>query len=243
MKHYYAFIFAIISIITTTNAQNCVIDNSNGSLVSPTENIPSAQVGVYYEQVFQIKVPTDTSIVYQTYNLDGAVNTFTIDDVANGPDGLTYSCEPSSCSFPGGSNACVKVSGTPTESGTFYLDFHYTIDGTFEFFNNNLQQSVPNVYEDVEVVVAPANNVNQISKEGFNVFPNPASDQINVQLVNNLDGSAQLSVVNLLGKQVYSAAITSRDMMTINTAQFEKGVYFVQVVANGKEYTKKLIIK
>jgi hypothetical protein len=243
MKHFYTTILLSLLFVSVTSAQDCIIDNGNNSLVSPTENIPAAQVGVYYEQVFQVKVPTDTSIVYNNFNADGSINTFSITSIDNIPDGLSYSCNPSGCEFPGGSNACIKVFGTPTASGTFYLDFHYSIDGTFLVFNNLIQQTVPNVYEDVEVTVLPANSVDELSGNNFSIYPNPAKDGVNVQLAKSFGTNAQISIVNLLGKQVYSSVVNAKEIHNIDITRFEKGVYFVQVVANGKEFTKKLIIK
>lgn len=242
MRKLYAIII-MVSVSIGAQSQDCIIDNGNNQLFSPTSDIPAAQVGVYYEQVFQVKVPTDTTIIYNNISADGTVTNFTIDEVRNAPDGLSYSCNPVSCSFTGGSNACITISGTPTQSGTFYMDVDYIVSGEFEVLNLTVNQDVPNTYEDIEVVVHPANSTNQIDPTQLNIYPNPATEQFNIQIGNQISGSAQLKIVNLLGAQVYSSEISAQEMISLNSADFDKGIYFVQVVSNGTEYTQKLIIK
>jgi hypothetical protein len=71
--------------------------------------------------------------------------------------------------------------------------------------------------------------------------PNPANDQVNLNLTNASNGSVR--VVDVLGNLVYSG-ITSEGNNHINTANFRNGVYFVTVEGiEGKPLTRKLIVK
>ena len=78
---------------------------------------------------------------------------------------------------------------------------------------------------------------------GFNVsvFPNPASAILQVQ-IENFESNVQLSITNILGKQIYSQTIDLA-LSTINTSSFAKGVYMLTLQNGDKKTTKKVIIE
>jgi hypothetical protein len=70
------------------------------------------------------------------------------------------------------------------------------------------------------------------------VFPNPAKERITLS---HLPIGSMVNIYNLTGKNVCSLVIKN-DPTTINTADFENGVYFVQGMYNGAVSARKLII-
>ncbi|MFM7903469.1 MAG: hypothetical protein ACKPAD_15980, partial [Bacteroidota bacterium] len=77
--------------------------------------LSSGVVGTPYTQVIQAKVPVDTVV-----SINGlpptniTISNITVTGVTGLPPGLTYSTTPANGIFPGGSNGCMLVSGTPT---------------------------------------------------------------------------------------------------------------------------------
>lgn len=77
------------------------------------------------------------------------------------------------------------------------------------------------------------------SIEKISMYPNPATDKVNVSL--NQDG--ELSLVNIAGQVVFSESVKS-ELTTIQTANLPKGFYMVRFVgADASVQSGKLLIK
>lgn len=74
---------------------------------------------------------------------------------------------------------------------------------------------------------------------GLGVYPNPASDYINLSNPNDLTIEG-ISVFDASGKQVYRTAGTQVAMPDITT--WSAGMYLIKVEANGKTFTQRFII-
>lgn len=72
------------------------------------------------------------------------------------------------------------------------------------------------------------------------IFPNPATDNFNVSLSNGVD--ATVSVVSTTGAIVLNTTSFANEFV-VNTAQWEKGIYFVTVTSNGASTTSKIAIR
>ncbi|HLW40923.1 MAG TPA: T9SS type A sorting domain-containing protein [Flavobacterium sp.] len=73
--------------------------------------------------------------------------------------------------------------------------------------------------------------------ENFNIYPNPTTDVLNIELDNSLT-LEKVFIYNTSGQLVKET--TDK---TINVSAFSKGVYNVQVVTNQGKATKKVIVK
>ena len=76
--------------------------------------------------------------------------------------------------------------------------------------------------------------------KNINVYPNPFSDQVTIEnkskaIIN------QVSVTDMLGREVLKATPNNASSFTINTGTFNKGVYFVKVSNNSDSFTVKLV--
>ena len=78
----------------------------------------------------------------------------------------------------------------------------------------------------------------------FNVFPNPASDAINIQLNDQDASTINIELFDATGKliQSISKANYGNSITTIPTAELAKGVYIVKVISNGFAGTQKVIL-
>ena len=74
------------------------------------------------------------------------------------------------------------------------------------------------------------------------IYPNPANDQINVDLDNAAGRGASISVINALGQTVYATKILS-DNTSINCSSFSPGVYMILCnEANGSSSFEKIVV-
>ncbi len=71
----------------------------------------------------------------------------------------------------------------------------------------------------------------------LNVYPNPFANEINVVLSEKMDA---LKITNALGQNIFSATQLS-DNQTINTENWESGVYFMTVEKDNKQFTTKIV--
>ena len=81
----------------------------------------------------------------------------------------------------------------------------------------------------------------------FDVFPNPASKDINIRFYQDNLGKAKILLFNTLGQTVYSSDIFIDDCLTehvINVDNLPKGLYFLKITnADGLTNTSKVIVE
>jgi hypothetical protein len=74
----------------------------------------------------------------------------------------------------------------------------------------------------------------------FNVYPNPATDMINVSFNEVVNGT--VSIINIAGKEVLSATVNGAQT-SISTTTLSSGVYYVQVNNGNSTQIDKIVIK
>jgi hypothetical protein len=100
-----------------------------------------------------------------------------------------------------------------------------------------------NIIEEVQwQKSAPVVSLKEIEpKETFLVFPNPSSDY--VTLVSNSTFNGELTVVDMLGKTIYTESLNNTPQKSIQVSTWEPGVYIFKLISNGKTITKKVTVK
>jgi len=77
----------------------------------------------------------------------------------------------------------------------------------------------------------------------FNVFPNPATDAINIELTARTGTILNYTVRSINGQVILNKEVNSKVLnQTLNTTNFGTGVYFLQVNTDQGAYTHKIII-
>jgi len=72
-------------------------------------------------------------------------------------------------------------------------------------------------------------------------YPNPASEEINIQLTNFTTGdNLSASLYDITGREINQYQSTS-SLITIKKENLDAGIYFIRVVHQGKYYSKKII--
>ena len=78
------------------------------------------------------------------------------------------------------------------------------------------------------------------------VYPNPASDVLNIEVNASQASEMSISVYNIMGQNVMNQNVnvtTGMNTRSINISELNSGIYFVTVKANGFENTMKFIVK
>jgi Secretion system C-terminal sorting domain len=71
------------------------------------------------------------------------------------------------------------------------------------------------------------------------IFPNPASDEVNINF--GKQANYNIAIKNVLGDNVYQTKTTSN--LKIETSNFVKGIYFIEIFGKDTKLNKKIIIK
>jgi len=92
----------------------------------------------------------------------------------------------------------------------------------------------------LEGVVTSIENVN--NNFDFSVNPNPANDIINIKMGNTKN--VTVNIHNAIGKIVLTKTFNNISSLDkdINLSELNSGIYFIEVINNGKSQTKKLVI-
>jgi hypothetical protein len=80
-------------------------------------------------------------------------------------------------------------------------------------------------------------------KPRFNFFPNPVSDQINIDLLNNFNENTTVIITNLLGKVVYThdVFVNGSNLQLNHLTHLNSGLYLLTFALNNRIHQFKFI--
>ena len=234
----------------------CTVDNNNvtnGFSPLPTQ-FPCIERGVATTSAhtMQVYVPAALDLPLPIpLPISINVNYVEITGINGLPAGITYNCNPTNCTFLGGIPGCIRLNGTTNEpAGNFFL----TMDGSIclsipvigdtclplalldQLLGNlPIPLPIPSFTYSVDVIEAGAacrlNSIGEtLLNAELNVYPNPATDQIQLSINagRNLDGVLSLS--NALGQQLISRKMEVNGSLneSISLKGFAAGLYVLR---------------
>ncbi len=98
-------------------------------------------------------------------------------------------------------------------------------------------------YSPLHFFTTPACRMVEVSIGELTIYPNPASGQFNIFLTEET-GEAIIRFFNLNGEMVYAmyTTIGESNQISVNSENLSAGIYQLQILVNGKNYTGKIII-
>ncbi len=249
MKKILLSLFIGTAISFSAHAQ-CVPDTTITALVVPPANsiidtlneevvLPPAFVGMPYNEVMFFRVPADTNIAGNQIPIDYVK----LDDILGLPAGFTLNCNAVGCKFPGGSFGCAELMGSPTMVDSIALriaiEYRITIGG--------LPTPLKDTLGGYFLPVRPHIGLNELvaSKNEVRVFPNPANDVINFDVPTQKNGSASISVSNLVGTEIYSNEFSvgkGTNPFSVAVQNFNVGIYLYQITLNNQTYSGRFSV-
>lgn len=80
--------------------------------------------------------------------------------------------------------------------------------------------------------------------EAINVYPNPAADELNIQLDEVKSDDVNVTIYSMTGKKLVNQVLAQGSMQTsINIADFAAGIYLCEMEMNGEKNTVKITKK
>lgn len=108
-------------------------------------NLPPAFENASYGTSIQLRVLTDTVVPQGNVTVTNIV----VNSVSGLPAGFSYVCNPVNCTFPGGGNGCVYLTGNPgsATAGTYNITINSTLNGKLFGFVPVSQAFITNGYK------------------------------------------------------------------------------------------------
>lgn len=128
-----------------------------------------------------------------------------------------------------------------------YYELHGTYDGRLGS-SDNCQVNLASV-ENKDTVLSK--NLAENRTQNIIVFPNPASDYLNIEIINSIKGDRfNIILTNTLGKNINKQSITNSkngifDFQIMHLSKFPSGIYFLQIRDESNEVlqSNKIIIE
>jgi hypothetical protein len=76
----------------------------------------------------------------------------------------------------------------------------------------------------------------------FSIYPNPANNQVTVEIASFSEGNTFVELVDVLGQTLLSQAV-SKNRVSLDVSRFAEGVYFIRLVNGTTSLSKKIIIE
>ncbi len=124
-----------------------------------------------------------------------------------------------------------------THSFTVSADYYHDYTGEVEVTDQD---------KEVEVILnADGTSVDELTAEQVNIYPNPASNLVNLEFYNESNQNAIISLINYTGqvvKAVDAGAAQGQISLELNLSGLNPGVYFLRI-DNGQVSTHKLVVQ
>lgn len=205
-------------------------------------------VGQPYNQVMQIKVPLDTPVVYLGFTLTATIQSIQLMSFTGLPPGITYACNPGTCIFPGGSNGCVLLSGTPNTPGVYNPEAIVKTTASVVLFGQTIiltQNDTVNYY----TIVIGVTGLSEINPSVLNLgqnYPNPVLSKTMIDFYAPSNGDYQFKLFNLIGKEIQSQWLNVNkgiNTIEVNVKDLPPGVYMYSLSGNSATLTRRLVIQ
>lgn len=219
--------------------------------------IDPGQQGVPYQFTFTMIVPADTTIDLSSFvgfpipPVTVSVNYQEVTGITGLPAGLNYQCDLSNCQWVGGQNGCLKISGTPSQGGSFVV-------GLTTGYNVNVPAGVPVIGGAPLTIPIPGANydyevtavgIEDLTSDVFGLTqntPNPFHGSTKIIFNAPKPSTIDMSVFDLSGKQV--AQLSHRASMGINELEFDgselaPGVYIYHLSNGEKMVSSKMVVQ
>jgi len=245
--------FTALFISVAAFAQPCVPDTSynsngiypiNGTSTGFYVYMPDAQVGVAYNEIVQIKAPSDTLVSQGPVTIPATIDSLRIIGFNNLPPSITYACDNSRCLWLGGANGCATFTGTPTQAevGNYVADviaMGWVDLGIFGTGSDTILFTM-------EIKVVPAAGIDEfISSSSVKVTPNPFTDMAAFSFQAVKSNAYEFNLIDITGRTVRSyigtTALGSNEIV-LDRQGLPNGMYFFSLKIGNEALTGRIAV-
>ncbi len=239
---YSALLMAISCLFSVQSIAQCVPDPSCIDIGEPGEICPevleNATLNVYHEQIITI-IPPDSAVILGNVIYLSAVQ---LSYINNLPPGLSFESNANNHLFPAGDKYCVKISGTPTQTGDFQLVIGVIpYIGGIPFTIGLTEDTTLNILVQEEII-----GIQNLSepKPTFQIAPNPFHNFIQLTGIPTSTTPWVFELFDQAGRRVYSGTISHQKKMesiNLNDIAISQNFLFYRFMNNQTIFSGKLI--
>jgi hypothetical protein len=232
--------------IQNSNAQ-CVPDlNIGTSKYLHPDALPFAMANVPYSQVLTFRVPKDTFIVQNGFNIPVTVDSAMLLFIKGIPSGFGYQCNNTSCTWKGGSLGCALITGMC--DSTKVGEYPITVKTITWFRAGSTPLSRGDSSNSYTFKILPYNGLFEVVPTvKLTVYPNPSRGEFVMELRDIQSSENVLQVFDATGKMVYYKIFEKPDRFlmreSIDLSLLPKGIYHVMLKADERIATNKVMVE
>jgi hypothetical protein len=219
----FAAFIGLISLQAKLQAQVCTPAQNITQVGFHPDTIPYGEENVPYTATIHVKTPKDTVVVFGGFPVRADIDSVKVTGVLGMPAGFTFRCDNSRCVYVHDSIGCGTFSGTPTQGGIYPLQILVTTFARVGFpvtQRDTIRRFV------LRVEPVPATGIARSSQPRLQVFPNPASGQVQIFIPQTL-AATDIRIWNAAGKCVWQQKAMA-GANTIKLDLFTQGLYMVE---------------
>ena len=215
--------------------------------------IASGTMGTAYSQNFTVIVPIDTTVTIPVLGtITATINSVSITGITGLPSGLSHACDISSCLWPGNTNRCFLISGTPNQSGNFTFSvtivanvespLPFPLDGAYDAPAYDI---VYNLTIDSTGTTTSIKRIEEDNIEVYGISPNPSNLGAKIRFKSPGNQNVSFTVHNMIGVLVMSKQIYSEqgmNIVSIDTGELNPGVFIITLIDGVSSSSKKMVI-
>jgi hypothetical protein len=227
-------IFSLLfSVSLYANAQLCTPDTTIKVPGFYPSKLADGSVGVAYNQTVMILSFKDTSAIVGGSKQKVTIDSLKLTKVIGLPTGMGYVCYEPRCIYLPSAVRCIKLNGTPTQSGLFPLKFAVT---AYAKLNGFFPVAQPDTIKEFSILVT-GNSASVVSNDiqKLTVYPNPSS---NIIYVAHASGSKPM-MTQITGALVSIDWREENGVWVANTQHLSSGVYQVSVGGVNRTWIKE----
>ena len=227
-------IFSLLfSVSLYANAQLCTPDTTIKVPGFYPSKLADGSVGVAYNQIVMILSFKDTSAIVGGSKQKVTIDSLKLTKVIGLPTGMGYVCYEPRCIYLPSAVRCIKLNGTPTQSGLFPLKFAVT---AYAKLNGFFPVAQPDTIKEFSILVT-GNSASVVSNDiqKLTVYPNPSSHIIYVA---HASGSKPM-MTQITGALVSLDWREENGVWVANTQHLSSGVYQVSVGGVNRTWIKE----
>lgn len=230
------YLFIILFVLTSSAAiqAQCVVDTTIKTKGIYPRILPQAKEDSVYDQTIQFKMPKDTQSILGLVVYDS----ITITNITNVPKGINYICNTnpgfSACTWAGGSNGCMTVTGTP-EIGTYGKHFCIATLRAYVVINAKVTYFET---KDTLVLMVNAKNgnngiENQLSKSvNLHTYPTPFDNHLQLEISSTIASPISIELINTSGQVMTTQQgkiNPGASKFELNTTNLPQGFYLLKL--------------
>jgi hypothetical protein len=180
------------------------------------------------------------------------IDSISLTSVSGLPSDFSYSCDPPSCGFPGGTVKCAElfsvIDPTAADIGLYPIIFETTSYASDVPFLGTFTQDdvIDYYYIEISPTTSIINTFDNNTFELKGVYPNPIINQAKIQFISGNADNIVFTVYNLLGEEIDLQLISSNkgvNTINLNTSMYSDGIYLYSINNGSKLQTKRMVVK